>query len=78
MGSYLTTEKHNFVKDDCNFSLFQNLREEEEEEVGGVKKMPAIAFVLEWSKRTSKSSQVKSSQIKQVSSKSEKNKKIPA
>lgn len=41
MGSYLTTEKHNFVKTDFNFSLFQNLREEEEgeeEEVEGIKK----------------------------------------
>lgn len=32
MGSCLTTEKHNFVEADFNFSLFQNLREEEEEE----------------------------------------------
>lgn len=32
MGSYSTTEKHNFAKTDFNFSLFQNLREEEEEE----------------------------------------------
>lgn len=32
MGSYLTTEKHNFAKADFNFLLFQNLQEEEEEE----------------------------------------------
>lgn len=44
MGSYLTTEKHNFVKIDFNFLLFQNLREEEEEEVGGVKKAASKRF----------------------------------
>lgn len=37
---YPTTEKHNFAKADFNFSLFQNLQgeEEEEEEVEGIGK----------------------------------------
>lgn len=45
MGSYLTTEKHNFAKADFNFLLFQNLQEEEEEdeEEGIKKRLPAIA-----------------------------------
>lgn len=43
MGSYLTTEKHNLAKTDFNFSLFQNLREEEEE-VEGVKKAASNRF----------------------------------
>lgn len=44
MGSYLTTEKHNFVKADFNFLLIQNLREEEEEE--GVKKAASDRFSI--------------------------------
>lgn len=42
MGSYPTTEKYNFAKTDFNFSLFQNLQGEEEEEkekdVEGIRK----------------------------------------